>query len=170
MASPKRLYPQTLAEEPNSKTLWLHNVGPCGVCSSTYAFSGLSRGSCLYAPSWSCPQTCMSAVGCVWCVCMTSEAKWSGVWWKGWSCMMQVELWPLRRQSSPRRILSLPSDPVCLMLKAMATLGSVRGRGRRVRSYPGGAIVVVGQDGGCLNGPFVRPALTSCTISSSMNS
>ena len=49
-----------------------------------------------------------------------------------WSFIWQAWLWPLRRQSSPRRIFGFPSDPVWCMLKATAIIGSGCGNGRRV--------------------------------------
>ena len=44
--------------------------------------------------------------------------------------MWQALLRPERLQSSPRRILDWPSDPVCSMLKARAIIGSWCGKGK----------------------------------------
>ncbi len=87
----------------------------------------------------------------------------TGLWWHAWLC-------PDRRQSSPRRILALPSDPVCSMLKARAMMGSGSGRGRRVRVWSNccSGTVWHGNQVGAWKGPAIRPCRTSVAISSAI--
>ena len=83
--------------------------------------------------------------------------------WHAWLC-------PERRQSSPLRILALPSDPVCSMLKASAMIGFGSGSGIKLRAWSNCCSGTVSRWNhvGAWNGPAIRPCLTSVAISSAI--
>ena len=69
-------------------------------------------------------------------------------------------LCPDPRQSSPLRILDLPSDPVCSMLKAKAMIGSWCGKGRSclVCSRRDNGTALISSHAGARKGPAMRPS------------
>ena len=72
-----------------------------------------------------------------------------------------------RLQSSPRRILDWPSDPVCSTLKARAIIGSWCGKGKSLLACSckvRGAVSDFSHSG-ALKGPAMRPCWTSVAIS-----
>ena len=66
---------------------------------------------------------------------------------------------PLRLQSSPRRTLGRPSEPVWWILKATAITGVGCGSGLRclVCSCVGSATAGTSHHDGAVNGPSIRP-------------
>ena len=81
--------------------------------------------------------------------------------------MWQALLCSERLQSSPRRILDWPSDPVCSMLKARAIIGSWCGKSKSllVRSCKVRGTVSDFSHSWALKGPAMRPCWTSVAIS-----
>ena len=73
---------------------------------------GSLTGSWRYAPSWSWPHNKPFELGSSWCTALARAMKLSTVWCDGLSSTSTVPLCSDRLQSSPRRVLGLPSEPV----------------------------------------------------------